>query len=239
MEKPKGGRGQTAPYETKQMRVPTPMEPQIQELITRYRDWISESARQRLGSSNPPKLLDKLADKLPGSYSIISRDDLEEDEEEEDTYEEPEDLNRVIREQAEKNQTLLTEVRMLERELAEERSRSSTLKLQLELVERESELLRTKIGDLDLALVNCREELEQVKTEANNCSLDNPLNLSTNLKPLRMRALAERLGQESHSYISKIKQSTGFSGWSRERDPDKVAWRYDPESKLFFPVDCQ
>lgn len=64
MDKPKGGRGHSAPYETKQMRVPTGLEPQIQELISRFRQWISDAAPGGLGVNSPPKLLDKPVDKL-------------------------------------------------------------------------------------------------------------------------------------------------------------------------------
>lgn len=59
MDKPKGGRGHTAPYETKQMRVPTGLESQIQELVSRYRNWISEAGTRIAGTNNPPSLLDK------------------------------------------------------------------------------------------------------------------------------------------------------------------------------------
>lgn len=62
MQKPKGGRGKTAPYETKQMRIPIALEPQIQELIARYREWISQSGPSVVGMNNPPRLLDKPVD---------------------------------------------------------------------------------------------------------------------------------------------------------------------------------
>jgi len=38
MNKPKGGRGQKAPYETKLMRVPVPLEDQINKLAEMYRN---------------------------------------------------------------------------------------------------------------------------------------------------------------------------------------------------------
>lgn len=63
MEKPKGGRGHVAPYETKQMRVPTGLESQIQELVSRYRNWISQAGYSAgIGTGNPPNLLDKAVD---------------------------------------------------------------------------------------------------------------------------------------------------------------------------------
>lgn len=59
MDKPRGGRGHTAPYDTKQMRVPVGLEPQIQELISRYREWISKSVSEgNANANNPPRLLD-------------------------------------------------------------------------------------------------------------------------------------------------------------------------------------
>lgn len=64
MDKPKGGRGHVAPYETKQMRVPVKLEPQIHELIDRFRNWIANSCPGGIGLSEPPKLLDKAAEKL-------------------------------------------------------------------------------------------------------------------------------------------------------------------------------
>lgn len=51
---PKGGRGNTAPYETKQIRVPVPLESQIKELIGRYRQWLSGE----VAADFPPRLLD-------------------------------------------------------------------------------------------------------------------------------------------------------------------------------------
>lgn len=61
MNKPKGGRGHTVPYETKQMRVPVPLENQIQELMSRYRQWLSASGAS-LAIPAPPHLLDKGVD---------------------------------------------------------------------------------------------------------------------------------------------------------------------------------
>ena len=37
MDKPKGGRGKKAPYETTHMRVPLPLKAQIEKLIEDYR----------------------------------------------------------------------------------------------------------------------------------------------------------------------------------------------------------
>lgn len=37
MDKPVGGRGHKAPYETTQVRVPVPIKPQVEKLIAQYR----------------------------------------------------------------------------------------------------------------------------------------------------------------------------------------------------------
>lgn len=71
MNKPKGGRGKSAPYETKQMRVPVGLEPQIQELIARYREWISQSGSSVVGTNNPPRLLDKPVDNFNDAGIVV------------------------------------------------------------------------------------------------------------------------------------------------------------------------
>lgn len=67
MEKPKGGRGHKALYETKQMRVPDKLESQIQELVSRYREWLYQSGYvSGIGIPDPPHLLDKPVDSFNG-----------------------------------------------------------------------------------------------------------------------------------------------------------------------------
>ena len=55
MPKPKGGRGQKARYQTKLMRVPMPLEQQINELV-RYQDYLD--ANPEADASDPPNLID-------------------------------------------------------------------------------------------------------------------------------------------------------------------------------------
>ncbi len=50
--------------------------------------------------------------------------------------------------------------------------------------------------------------------------------------------LARRLGVHS-STVLKRRSESYFSDWSRRRDPEKISWRYSPETKLFFPVDSK
>lgn len=72
MDKPKGGRGKEAPYETKQMRVPVGLEAQVQELISRFRGWIFQSGfHSGIGTSNPPWLLDKPVDNFEDALAPL------------------------------------------------------------------------------------------------------------------------------------------------------------------------
>lgn len=48
--------------------------------------------------------------------------------------------------------------------------------------------------------------------------------------------LAKRLGVYS-STVFKRRNDPQFSEWSRNRDPDGIAWMYSKETKEFFPVD--
>ena len=48
-------------------------------------------------------------------------------------------------------------------------------------------------------------------------------------------ALARRLGCH-HSWVSKYRLRADFPQRSSKKDPDAIAWKYDRELKLFFPV---
>jgi metal-responsive CopG/Arc/MetJ family transcriptional regulator len=47
--------------------------------------------------------------------------------------------------------------------------------------------------------------------------------------------LAKRLGM-SQSMISKHKESQELAVWSKEKDPDSIAWSYNPKTKKFSPI---
>jgi hypothetical protein len=47
--------------------------------------------------------------------------------------------------------------------------------------------------------------------------------------------LANRLGVPK-STLSDRKKRTGFSQWSKERDPDGIAWTWNPRAKVFVPA---
>ena len=55
MNKPLGGRGQTAPYETKIVRVPIPVLPKVEQIIDDYRDFAinGEVSKSKINSESP------------------------------------------------------------------------------------------------------------------------------------------------------------------------------------------
>ena len=60
--KPKGGRGKKAPYQTKQMRVPVPVELQVMQLCDRYREFIEAGGNPEA----PPPMLESRLLREPG-----------------------------------------------------------------------------------------------------------------------------------------------------------------------------
>lgn len=55
MNKPKGGRGVTAPYETTHVRVPVPIKPKVDKMIEEYRELIlsnEQPERDKFNCSN-------------------------------------------------------------------------------------------------------------------------------------------------------------------------------------------
>lgn len=48
-------------------------------------------------------------------------------------------------------------------------------------------------------------------------------------------ALARRLGVNG-STVLKNRDKPSFEEWSKAKDPDAIAWRYDREKKLFIPL---
>lgn len=71
MTKPKGGRGKTAPYTTRQVRAPEPIISQIDRVIERYQEYISNGG----DPENPPDLTDiKPVDKFSkGEDKLVNR----------------------------------------------------------------------------------------------------------------------------------------------------------------------
>jgi hypothetical protein len=66
------------------------------------------------------------------------------------------------------------------------------------------------------------EELEAQKTQ--------------DFKPLIQAELAKRLDVHS-STVGKRKSDDDFPEWSQSRDPEGIAWEYNPDTKEFVPLD--
>lgn len=63
-------------------------------------------------------------------------------------------------------------------------------------------------------------------------------NLSSELKPMTGRALAERFGlyKDSVAGSKRSRSSEEFLEWTKKQDPDGIPWRYDPKDKLYHPI---
>lgn len=142
MDKPKGGRGHTAPYSTKQMRVPVGLEVQIQELVDRYRKWISDNAAGIFGVDNPPLLLDKALDKFPGETEDKLVDNLKESLEKTDRLRE--ELDTECTKLHSKNGDLNLEVAELRSQLADQARLAGERYDRVKAAEAELEQLRAQ-----------------------------------------------------------------------------------------------
>ena len=49
--------------------------------------------------------------------------------------------------------------------------------------------------------------------------------------------LAKRLDLNS-STVGRRKSDPDFSEWSKSKDPEGIAWKYEPETKMFVPIDA-
>ena len=79
---------------------------------------------------------------------------------------------------------------------------------------------------------------EEVHTEPEHLTNEEkkPLEKQLLFGSLIQSELAKRLGVYS-STVFKRRNDPQFSEWSRNRDPDGIAWTYSKETKEFFPVD--
>ncbi|HEY9706034.1 MAG TPA: DUF3368 domain-containing protein, partial [Allocoleopsis sp.] len=53
---------------------------------------------------------------------------------------------------------------------------------------------------------------------------------------LYQKDLAERLGVSSAT-ILRYRIKTSFANWSKEKDPEGIAWQYSPKTGFFTPID--
>jgi predicted DNA-binding protein len=61
------------------------------------------------------------------------------------------------------------------------------------------------------------------------------LTMSDSVKILNGKELSERLGA-SQKWVSTNKENPKFAELSKNRDPESVAWSYNPETKKFSPI---
>lgn len=218
MDKPRGGRGRTAPYETKQMRVPVGLETQIQDLISRYRGWISKAGTSTVGANNPPLLLDKSldissiepVDKLKGE---IAR------------------LNKLVDSLREEMQALTSERDSLDKEVNQLHAKDGDQNL--EIAELKEQLKAVdKLNGVSSSGNKPVDSFNRLVIISENKPVDN-LN-DSKLVSMTQRQLAKHLNT-SHTSVSRHQKKEDFIIWSRNLDPDQVGWRYDSTSKLFYP----
>ena len=81
-----------------------------------------------------------------------------------------------------------------------------------------------------------QSEPTELLKEKENLSQDAPLQNQEVYKHLIQAELAKRLDVHS-STVGKRKSDEDFPEWSQSRDPEGIAWGYNPESKEFVPLE--
>lgn len=171
MNKPVGGRGKKAPYETTHVRIPVDIKDRVEKLkeqfILGHLDFVDEltAENNRLASEYRKLLTGNEQNLNPSQYPLTPLED-DDDEVEDllvDDSTEPSD-SEVIKFQAEKIQTLMTDVRLLERELEELKSKNNLLTgledritvLQIENEQVQQQLKKIRLSEQDLLDQVCK-----------------------------------------------------------------------------------
>lgn len=98
------------------------------------------------------------------------------------------------------------------------------------------EPIHVKVGQEEpIAELAYGSELPE-ETVENVEHVNKPLEKQLFLGSLIQSELAKRLGVYS-STVFKRRDDPEFPEWSRNKDPDGVAWTYSPDTKEFFPVE--
>ena len=93
-----------------------------------------------------------------------------------------------------------------------------------------------------LVVLHSEEEIEVEETAStgkeSSIETTTTNDKATTLKPLNQRELAKRLGSLSAGTVNyqKKKGDKDFANWSKQRDPDGVAWCFNPDKKKFEPT---
>lgn len=226
MPKPKGGRGHAAPYDTKLMRVPVPLAYQVEQLVERYRDFIASGGE----AYAPPPLLDAIAaDKLVN--------EIDEELQQRCMQLEGRLSNQEIEinELHEKNGDLNSTIRILRQQLKDAANPVNEFELKEAKASAEYwEATAKDIGKQADKLVNKLSVSKEIESPTQEIDIK----VVNSLHPLSQRQLGKRLGI-SHTAVGKKQKLTIFTDWTRERDPEGLAWEYDEQSKLFQPLEFQ
>ena len=84
-------------------------------------------------------------------------------------------------------------------------------------------------------LPEAQEPEPLIHHSANHRQVELPKQKQAATESLIQSELAKRLDVHS-STVYKRREDPDFAEWSRNRDPEDIAWQYSPDSKLFFPM---
>lgn len=99
-------------------------------------------------------------------------------------------------------------------------------------VERLESKLITSPDSVEKLDKNTKSDREDEKPKQGELDI---LAMSDSVTVLNGTELAKRLGV-AQSMVSKQKSSQELANWSKAKDPESIAWSYDPETKKFSPV---
>ncbi|MBE9171501.1 hypothetical protein IQ238_29810 [Pleurocapsales cyanobacterium LEGE 06147] len=82
------------------------------------------------------------------------------------------------------------------------------------------------------------ESSESAEVEEKSLTEDSATEKSSSEESALIQAeLAKRLDLNS-STVGRRKSDPDFPEWSKSKDPEGIAWKYEPETKMFVPVDA-
>ncbi len=138
--------------------------------------------------------------------------------------------------------TDLEEVRsQLEQSAAERNSFMDSAQTWQDIADRNQELkeeCEAQRGALDVEVANLAEQLEQLRSQLAEGELATSEADSQQVqldfsRPISGRKLEQRLNV-GHATLLRRKVMPDFPDWSKERDPEGLAWRYDARVKKIF-----
>lgn len=146
------------------------------------------------------------------------------------------------------DETILSKLRekldLLERRIDDRVSDKSQSEAKVEVVPGQMSLLEAVRSEPSKKAVSelpkdvNSELLSDLKSEPKSTQSSSSIGESLGeLQPLTGRALAERFGLYKDSVAGSKRSRTQeqFLQWSKEKDPDGIAWQYDSGDKLYYP----